>query len=90
VIFHIHGFGDYCSRVSHFALELAEQGYDFFTMDSRGHGNSQGACILVQSVDRLIEDHFTFHIKVLDKFYSKEQGFEQPPNCFLIGHSFGC
>ena len=59
-------------------------------MDARGHGRSEGQCVLIRSVDEFIDDQFLFHKKVLEKFYSKDQGFEQPPKCFIVAHSFGC
>ena len=42
VIFFIHGFQSYANRISHIASSLSELGYDFFSMDMRGHGKSGG------------------------------------------------
>ena len=89
VVFFVHGFTDHGGRYGHLATKFADLGYDFFMMDARGHGGSEGAQILIQSVDQAIDDNFSFHRKVIDQVYSKEKGFERPPPCFLLCHSFG-
>ena len=40
IIFYIHGFADYSLRSAHVAQFFSETGYDFFSMDARGHGAS--------------------------------------------------
>lgn len=42
VILYVHGFTDYVGRFAHLGKFFAEKGYDFYGMDQRGHGKSEG------------------------------------------------
>jgi alpha-beta hydrolase superfamily lysophospholipase len=42
VILYTHGFSDYIARFAHLAEKLSKHGFDFFGMDQRGHGLSDG------------------------------------------------
>ena len=42
VIFLIHGYGSNAPQMAVIAKHIAEQGYDVFAMDMRGHGDSEG------------------------------------------------
>ena len=41
-VFFLHGTHDYAGRYSWMARNFASQGYDFFAIDARGHGHSEG------------------------------------------------
>ena len=53
VIFYVHGFGEYVGRFAHVAQCWSEMGYDFFAMDQRGHGKSDGKTVLIQNVNAI-------------------------------------
>ena len=40
IVFFIHGFTDYAERQAHVGKSFSNLGYDFYIMDSRGHGKS--------------------------------------------------
>ena len=90
IIFWVHGFSDYCDRHAHIAKHFARLGYDFFAMDMRGHGNSDGQTVLIQSTQWVAEDTMLFHRKVLSEIYTYERGYQKQPKCFVLAHSHGC
>jgi alpha-beta hydrolase superfamily lysophospholipase len=42
IVFFVHGFTDYSGRMAHVGQRFSELGYDFYSMDQRGHGKSDG------------------------------------------------
>ena len=48
-------------------------GYDFYTMDFRGHGKSEGEIGQVPSIDILGTDTINYHEKIIETFYSKNK-----------------
>jgi alpha-beta hydrolase superfamily lysophospholipase len=86
VVFFIHGFTDYVARFAHIALEFSQMGYDFYGMDQRGHGQSEGKTIHISSMDQITDDTISYHRMVLDQFYQKTS----PPSVNIIAHSMGC
>ena len=42
LVFFIHGQQDYAGRYAFLAQKFAKHGYEFLTMDNRGHGRSEG------------------------------------------------
>ena len=83
-MFYIHGYQEYIERQPHFAQKFSERGYDFYAMDNRGHGKSEGKDWLTESVENESDDHFRFHKKVIDTLYK-----DKKPPCFLLSHSYG-
>ena len=81
---------DYAGRFAHLAKFYADAGYDFFAMDTRGHGKSEGQCMFIPDVDTCARDNIGFQNFVIKTLYSPEKGFATPPRVFVIGHSFGC
>ena len=69
---------------------FSKLGYDFFMMDSRGHGQSGGKTVHVPSVDAVVDDVAGFSKFVIKELYSPSQGFDCPPDVFISAHSFGC
>ena len=41
-------------------------------------------------MDTVVGDVRGYHQAVVKKFFGPDQGFESPPNIFLMAHSFGC
>ena len=64
VVLLVHGFMDNAGRYAHIAKAIAEKGYDFYGMDQRGHGKSEGRTVLVPSLDTIADDTEAFHDKV--------------------------
>jgi len=81
---------DYSGRFAHMAKLYADVGYDFFAMDCRGHGKSEGQSMFIPDVDTCARDNIGFQKMVIKTLYSPEKGFQNPPRVFVIGHSFGC
>jgi len=52
VIFFVHGFVDNAGPHAHFAKMVSEMGYDFYAMDVRGHGKSEGQRLFCPNVDQ--------------------------------------
>ena len=42
ILFYIHGHGDYGARLAHIGEMFSKLGYDFYMMDTRGNGSSEG------------------------------------------------
>mmetsp|Transcript_36784 Transcript_36784/g.56326 ORF Transcript_36784/g.56326 Transcript_36784/m.56326 type:complete len:134 (+) Transcript_36784:164-565(+) len=85
ILFYVHGFTDYAGRFAHLGKHFSEEGYDFFAMDSRGHGKSEGHPGYVESVDRAAREQLLFQKMVLEKYYPGEK-----PPIHVFAHSFGC
>lgn len=49
IIFYLHGFGEHCGNYGYFAKYFADQGYDFFGLDQRGFGRSEGPRAHIES-----------------------------------------
>lgn len=52
-VFFLHGIHDYAGRHSRMARNFANQGYDFFAIDMRGHGHSEGKRGFFESYEQL-------------------------------------
>lgn len=83
VIFFIHGFQSYSNRVALMAKSHSDLGYDFYAMDLRGHGKSDGQTALIPSLEGTVKEFQTYHKKVLEQY-------EDTPPVYLMGNSFGC
>ena len=79
-VFLVHGLGEHLGRYEHVACLFAENGYDIFAFDLRGHGQSGGKRGHTPSYGRLLDDigDFITHSDV------RESGLR-----FLYGHSLG-
>ena len=67
---------------------LAENRYDFFAMDLRGHEKCDGDPALIVSIEQTIRDFNQFFEMSLKKFYGEK--IEDLPPTYLMGNSFGC
>lgn len=85
----MHDYTDYVGRYGHVAEKFAKMGYDFYGMDNRGHGKSEGRLAYFESIDQLVDDLTGYINKVFETFYSKMQGFSSVPPVFLIAHGQG-
>ena len=56
IVFFVHDFTDYIGRNAHVARGFAEHGYDFFGMDMRGHGKSEGMMAYFSNIVDLVDD----------------------------------
>ena len=70
ILFFLHDFADYAGRHTFLAKGFAEAGYDFYTMDMRGHGKSEGMTAYIEKVQDLVQDFRSFIYKILKTFYS--------------------
>ena len=61
----MHGFTDYSRRNAHLAKKFADDGFDFYSMDYRGHGESDGKTVLIPSIETIALDNFEFHQEVV-------------------------
>lgn len=52
----VHGLGEHCGRWDHVGSALAERGYGVIAFDLRGHGESGGPKVHVDSFDTLVGD----------------------------------
>ena len=77
----VHGFGEHCTRYDHVAARLNAEGYDVYSHDHRGHGNSPGLMGYIPSFDALVDDFGVF----LSRVRAQIGGLP----LFAIGHSMG-
>jgi len=81
VVVIVHGIGEHCGRYQHVAEWLCAHGYAVSTLDLCGHGQSEGA--------RVIVDTFNDYADDVDSLITHtEQRFPGIP-LFLLGHSMG-
>jgi acylglycerol lipase len=52
----VHGLGEHCARWDHVGSYLADRGYAVIAFDLRGHGESGGPKVHVDSFDTLVAD----------------------------------
>ena len=74
-------FGEHSGRCGRFALCAEEAGLDYYALDLRGHGRSQGRRGHVGSFDRLLSD--------LDRFRRRTGNGGPASPTILLGHSLG-
>ena len=63
-------------------------GYDFYGMDMRGHGKSEGRVAYFENVTMLVDDLNGYIFKVL-QLYDKDKGFNKVPPVFIVAHGLG-
>lgn len=88
IIFYVHAFQSHSNRMAHIAHKFSQKGYDYFAMDLRGHGKSDGDPAVIVSMEQTIRDCNQFFEKTLQKFYGDQ--LENLPPVYLTGNSFGC
>ena len=81
----MHGFTDYVGRFAHLGQFFSELGYDFYGMDQRGHGKSEGETAYIHSIDAVVDDTILFHRSTLQKHY-----INQKIPVFVLAFSMGC
>lgn len=81
VLLIVHGYAEHSGRYRHVAKHFAELGYAVYTLDHRGHGQSDGVRADVVRFEDYLADLKTF----LGIVKERESGRQ----VFLIGHSMG-
>lgn len=81
VLLIVHGYAEHSGRYRHVAEHFAELGYVVYTLDHRGHGQSNGVRADVVRFEDYLADLKTF----LGIVKEREPGRQ----VFLIGHSMG-
>jgi alpha-beta hydrolase superfamily lysophospholipase len=81
VICLVHGWGEHCGRYEHVANFFIKQGFDFYSFDLRGHGQSSGRRGDTPSYERLLLDIADIETKLHERYPDKA--------LFLYGHSLG-
>ena len=77
----VHGLGEHSGRYERVARCAAAAGLDFYALDLRGHGRSQGRRGHASSFDRLLSD--------LDRFRRRTGSGESRLPTVMFGHSLG-
>ena len=77
----VHGLKDYSDRYADFAAFLVRRGFRVETFDLRGHGDSSG--------NRVTIDTFEDYLTDLDKVMAEVQAAHGETPVFLFGHSMG-
>ena len=81
----VHGYGANAAQMAVVAKYLAQNGYDVFAVDMRGHGDSEGERGVFLSSDQLYSDLWAFIFESIKKFRINQQ----TTPLFLMGRSFG-
>ena len=79
-VFWLHGAFEHCLRYKYVINRFAENGFASVAFDQRGHGQSKGKKMSIQS----FADYSNDLICIYDYYRSKIEG-----DAFLIGHSMG-
>lgn len=77
----VHGLGDHSGRFGRLAEAVHRSGLDFYALDLRGHGRSQGRRGHAMSFDRLLQD--------VERFRRRARADGAVGPTFLLGHSLG-
>ncbi|MGW5074453.1 alpha/beta hydrolase [Rhodococcus sp. NPDC004095] len=76
-----HGYGEHCGRYGHLAERLVADGAAVYALDHAGHGLSAGERVLIDDVERIVEDF---------RLLEDVARWEHPDlPVVLIGHSMG-
>lgn len=81
VVIVVHGLKDHSSRYSEFAESLKNANYAVYAFDNRGHGDSEGQRVWVNS--------FSDYVTDLEIFYDLVKKAEPHQPIYLFGHSMG-
>lgn len=77
----VHGLAEHCGRYKHVGEFFSARGYNVFTYDQRGHGQSEGMRSYIHSMDELVGD---LHQMVANV---RQQDAKKP--LYILGHSMG-
>jgi alpha-beta hydrolase superfamily lysophospholipase len=77
----VHGLRDHSSRYAGLAARLVEQGDAVYAFDLRGHGQSAGMRVDIESFDDYLDD--------LDIFLERVHAREPKNPVFVLGYSMG-
>ena len=81
VVVIVHGLAEHSNRYAHVAAYLVEHGYDVFSLDHFGHGQSEGQRCFVQSFDDYIEPLHAYVTRIKQNYPGKP--------IHMLGHSLG-
>ncbi len=76
-----HGIGEHMGRYSHVVEVLVQRGYAVYSIDHRGHGESQGRRAVVERFEYFVDDLRL----MVDKLQADLPGLP----VFMLGHSMG-
>jgi alpha-beta hydrolase superfamily lysophospholipase len=74
----VHGLGEHCLRYTHVAEAFSAIGFEVYTFDLRGHGQSEGERAFVTDIQRYCED-----VEAVYQTIPKDLPF------YMLGHSMG-
>ncbi|HLU10759.1 MAG TPA: lysophospholipase [Oceanobacillus sp.] len=77
----VHGYGEHSGRYRHVIRALTDAGYAVFTLDHRGHGQSEGLRAYFDSFDQPVND-LRDYINNIREDHDEER-------LFILGHSMG-
>lgn len=77
----VHGYGEHMGRYKHVVAALTERGYIVYTIDHRGHGESQGA--------RANVERFGYFVDDLHQLVLRARAEYPDLPLLMIGHSMG-
>lgn len=81
IIFIVHGYGEHRGRYAHVAEAFNHAGYLVYTIDHRGHGESEGERVYFDSFDQPATD--------LYKLFDMAKATHPDLPRFVFGHSMG-
>lgn len=76
-----HGYAEHSGRYAQVAADLNARGYVVEALDLRGHGQSSGERVTVNSYEEFWDD--------IDTFLERVRGRNPGTRLFLLGHSMG-
>lgn len=77
----LHGIGEHSGRYQEFALSLEDVPFSVFSVDLRGHGQSEGKRVHVRSFQDFVDDLYAFRLWIETTFKKK--------TFVLLGQSLG-
>lgn len=77
----VHGLKDHGDQYAELAERLVRKGYTVHALDLRGHGDSEG--------DRVWVDSFSEYVEDVELFVTKVRADEGDKPIFVFGHSMG-
>lgn len=77
----IHGYAEHCDRYGFVTDYYSSKGWDCWTVDLRGHGESEGARGFIKSFDEYLWD--------ISAFLEQVKAVREDKPLFVLGHSMG-
>ncbi|HVU13375.1 MAG TPA: lysophospholipase, partial [Phototrophicaceae bacterium] len=81
VVLIVHGYAEHSGRYRHVIDRLVASGYAVYTLDHRGHGQSDGLRAYCDRMDQFVED--------LQLYFERVKAAQPNKKRFLLGHSMG-